>query len=225
MQTFKQFLLDEGVYDPAKLKAIFLAGGPGSGKSFVQNKIKGDLGFKVVNSDPLFEKGMKKAGLNPKMPDEEKERRDKVRDAAKHSTARQMAHYTDGRLGMIIDGTGQDHEKVRAHAEHLRSLGYDTHMVHVRTSLPVAQERNRRRPRSLPDDTVKELWNNVQRNRDKFKETFGDNYHEIENDNADEDLLHKLHKKVRKIAQGPVQNPEGQKWIEDEKKKRDRLNQ
>ena len=37
MKTFnyKQFLIKEGVYDPGIFKAYFLAGGPGSGKSFV----------------------------------------------------------------------------------------------------------------------------------------------------------------------------------------------
>ena len=32
---FKEQYLQEGVYDPGIFKAYFLAGGPGSGKSFV----------------------------------------------------------------------------------------------------------------------------------------------------------------------------------------------
>ena len=39
MKTFDQ--LQEGVYDPNIFKAFFLAGGPGSGKSFVAQKLFG----------------------------------------------------------------------------------------------------------------------------------------------------------------------------------------
>ncbi len=65
----------EGVYDPGILKAVFLAGGPGSGKSYSVNQIFGiddimkgtsALGLKVVNSDPAFEYFLKKRGVDPK---------------------------------------------------------------------------------------------------------------------------------------------------------------
>ena len=49
MKTFNE--LQEGVYDPNIFKAIFLAGGPGSGKSYVVRRTTGGLGMKVVNSD------------------------------------------------------------------------------------------------------------------------------------------------------------------------------
>lgn len=55
MLTFKSFL-NEGVNDPAIFKAIFLAGGPGSGKSFIVGKTGlTSMGYKVVNSDDAFE--------------------------------------------------------------------------------------------------------------------------------------------------------------------------
>ena len=37
MKSYKQ--MEEGVNDPHIFKAVFLAGGPGSGKSFVANKM------------------------------------------------------------------------------------------------------------------------------------------------------------------------------------------
>jgi dephospho-CoA kinase len=219
MRTFLSFQnLEEGVNDPAKLKAIFLAGGPGSGKSFVQNKVKGDLGFKVVNSDDLFEKGMKQHGLDPKMPPEEEEARDKVRKNAKEKTKKRHELYTQGRLGMIIDGTGKDHEEIRRHSDNLRSLGYDTHMIFVNTSLPVALERNKKRPRSVPEHIVTHSWNAVQNNIGHFQNHFGaDHFHIVDNNKTDENLLHKLHKHVRKIATSAVRNPIGRKWIESQK--------
>ena len=66
--------LGEGVNDPGIFKAIFLAGGPGSGKSFVGSELVGfpsnmsfsPAGLKVVNSDPEFEYFLKKQGIDPK---------------------------------------------------------------------------------------------------------------------------------------------------------------
>jgi len=73
--------LEEGVYDPAILKAIFTAGGPGSGKSFTADAIFGARGpkgkpyfenasflgggLKYINSDRFFEKELEKAGIDP----------------------------------------------------------------------------------------------------------------------------------------------------------------
>ena len=62
MIKFEQ-LFSEGVYDPNIFKAIFLAGGPGSGKSYVAGKTIRGQGLKTVNSDDAFEKGLKKAKL------------------------------------------------------------------------------------------------------------------------------------------------------------------
>ena len=66
MKTFNE--LQEGVYDPNILKAFFLAGGPGSGKSYVVKRTTGGLGMKILNSDDQFERLLKQAGLDAKMP-------------------------------------------------------------------------------------------------------------------------------------------------------------
>ena len=105
MKTF--YDLQEGVYDPNILKAFFLAGGPGSGKSYVIQRTTGGLGMKVVNSDDAFEKLLKDAGLSLKMPPEEEEPRGAIRTHAKKLTAKRQANYVEGRLGLIIDGTGK----------------------------------------------------------------------------------------------------------------------
>ena len=70
MITFTE--LQEGVYDPNIYKAFFIAGGPGSGKSFVVRKTTGGLGMRIVNSDDIFEKLLDKEGLSLKMPESEK---------------------------------------------------------------------------------------------------------------------------------------------------------
>ena len=80
MKTFQQ--IREGVYDPHIFKAVFLAGGPGSGKSFVAGRALGGLGLKVINSDDPFERYLARAGLSMKMPDEEQSQRDVERARA-----------------------------------------------------------------------------------------------------------------------------------------------
>ena len=220
MLSFKSFIT-EGVHDPAKLKAIFLAGGPGSGKSHVVKKVRGDLGFKMVNSDDLLELGMKKHGLDPKMPEHETERRDMVRRRAKELTGKKADLYQQGRLGMIIDGTGKDFAEIHRKSEHLKTLGYDTHMLFVNTSLDVAHARNLKRARSVPANIVDQAWRAVQENMGKFQDYFGrDNFTVIDNSNDGDEsgALDKLHKHIRAIATMNVKNPVGRDWIRREEK-------
>ena len=91
MKTYHE--LQEGVYDPNIFKAIFMAGGPGSGKSYVTRRTTGGTGLKLVNSDDAFEAMMKKAGLSLKMPPEEEERKDVVRGQAKTVTVKRHDNY------------------------------------------------------------------------------------------------------------------------------------
>ena len=218
MLRFNDFVnLEEGIHDPARLKAIFLAGGPGSGKSYVTKKTMGGLGFKMVNSDDLFEKGMKAQGLDPTMPENETAERDEVRAKAKELTGKRQKLYQQGGLGMVIDSTGKDAAKIKAQSEALRQQGYDTHMVFVNTSLPVAQQRNQERERSLPGHHVERMWNQVQDNIGHFQDHFGgENMHIVDNNNASEDELQGVHKKIRKIATAPVRNYIGKKLTADQ---------
>ena len=121
--------LQEGIQDPNIFKAFFLAGGPGSGKSYVVRKTTGGTGLKVVNSDDAFELYLKKAGLSQKMPPEEEEPRDVERKRAKKVISARQDNYVEGRLGIIIDGTGKDYDKIAKQSIQLRQLGYDTHMI------------------------------------------------------------------------------------------------
>ena len=100
--------------------------------------------MKIVNSDDIFEKLLDKEGLSLKMPESEKEPRDVVRQRAKELTAKKRTNFIEGRLGLIIDGTGKDYDKIAGQATKLKQLGYDVHMIFVNTSLDVALERNQK---------------------------------------------------------------------------------
>ena len=68
-------LLTEGVQDKGIFKAIFMAGGPGSGKSYIKEKLFGipdDInisvgGMKSVNSDKEFMMLLRKFDFDPTM--------------------------------------------------------------------------------------------------------------------------------------------------------------
>ena len=220
MRTFTE--LQEGVYDPNIFKAIFLAGGPGSGKSYVVRRTTGGLGMKIVNSDNAFEKLLKDAGLSLKMPPEEEKPRDVVRTKAKAITKSQQKNYVEGRLGLIIDGTGRDFEKIAKQARELQGLGYDTHMIFVNTSLDTALERNAKRARSVPEPIVVKSWKDVQSNIGKFSQFFRRNFIVVDNNDADEDVFGKVYKQVMHLAKAKVQNTLGKQWISNELAKRSR---
>ena len=217
--------LQEGVYDPNIFKAFFIAGGPGSGKSFVVRKTTGGLGMKVVNSDDIFEKLLDKEGLSKKMPESEKEPRDIVRQRAKRLTAKKKENFIKGRLGLIIDGTGKDYDKIARQATKLKQLGYDTHMIFVNTSLDVALERNQKRDRTVPESVAIKSWNNVQRNIGKFSQYFRQNFVVVDNNDPLENdgmVFNSVFKQVKRLANKKVVNPVAQMWIKSELDKKRR---
>ena len=212
MKTFTE--LQEGVYDPNILKAFFLAGGPGSGKSYVVKRTTGGLGMKIVNSDVQFEKKLKDAGLSTDLRELDPTTRDNIRARAKEITKKQKANYVEGRLGLIIDGTGKDYDKIARQATQLKQLGYDVHMIFVNTSLDTALERNATRDRKLPDSIVTKSWNDVQKNLGKFSQYFRRNFIVVDNNNAKEDVFGQVYKQVMSLAKAKIQNPTGKRWIQ-----------
>jgi len=216
MKTFQQLL--EGIYDPNIFKAVFLAGGPGSGKSYVVSKVVSGMGLKVINSDEPFERYLVKAGLSLKMPDEEQTERDIERKRAKKVTGAKKGHAIDGRLGIIIDGTGKDYDKMIRQAAHLQELGYETSMVFVNTTLQTALERNRKRARSVPPEIAKQGWKDVQKNLPKFQRYFGKRFFVADNNLGDD--LTPITKAVRRAILKKVDNPIASAWIANELKKK-----
>ena len=222
MITYERFL-KEGVYDPNIFKAVFMAGGPGSGKSHIAGKATGGLGLKIINSDDAFERFLTKEGLSLKMPDSETIPRDIERERAKKVTASKKFHAIQGRLGILIDGTGHIYDKIAKQATMLQQLGYETSMVFVNTSLEVALTRNANRPRSVQPTLVKKSWKDVQNNMGKFQNFFGrSRFFIVDNNGVEEDMLEISTKHIRRAIAKPVKNNIASAWIANELKKKDR---
>jgi predicted kinase len=215
--------LQEGLYDPNIFKAFFLAGGPGSGKSFVTNNAFGGTGLKTINSDSAFERSLKKNGLSLKMPEDEAEARDIIRDRAKAMTGSQLDLSIKGRLGLVIDGTGRDYDKIKEQKALLDQLGYDCYMVFVNTTLEVALERNSKRERSVPEYITRKSWTQVQSNIGKFQNTFGmSNMIIIDNSKDDKELttvvMNKCSKAVRRLLGNKIKSYTAKRWMATERK-------
>ena len=227
MISLKTFL-DEAVFDPGIFKAIFLAGGPGSGKSYVAGKTTVGFGLKLINSDDTLERLLKKHNVPldfATMSPDQTAKKDMLRTRAKELTFGQMKvktfkgkgaldHYIHGRLGLVIDGTGREFDDIHRQASYLKKMGYDTYMIFVNTSEQVALERNAARPRKLKPEMVKQMWLAVQQNIGKFQSYFRpSNFIVIDNNNAGEDVFKKVSKRIRGLIKKKVTNPIAIQWI------------
>ena len=217
MKTFYE--LQEGLNDPNIFKAFFLAGGPGSGKSYVVRKTTGGTGLRVVNSDPAFEKLLKDAGLSLKMSGEDP-RRDEVRGKAKVIAKKIGKNYIEGRIGLIIDGTGKKYDGIAKQKAELESLGYDCYMIFVNTSIDVALQRNTKRDRVVPESIVISSWKAVQSNIGKFNNLFKNGMIIVDNNKTDEDVEMMTFKRVKALLKNKVTNRRAHQWIEMEMKRR-----
>jgi predicted kinase len=226
-------ILSEGVDDPGILKCVFMAGGPGSGKSFTAKEIFGvgksafssvsAGGLKLVNSDTAFEKGLKDSGIDmkelgniekndPQLWDLITKGDTSIRGKAKAITDKQRAFYEAGRLGMIIDGTGDEVSKIKKKMEHAESLGYDCSMVFVNTSLEVALERNKNRDRVLSDELVTKIWKDCQNNLGAFQTMFSGNFVIVDN-TVYKPVNKSVQQAVDAFLRKPLYNPIGKKWV------------
>lgn len=215
--------LNEGLYDPGIFKAFFLAGGPGSGKTFVTSSAFAGSGLKLVNSDIKFERDLQKANLSLKMPDEEQYFRDIIRKSAKKFTITQLDTYIRGRLGLIIDSTGRDYDMIARQHNILKGIGYDCYMVFVNTTLDVALARNARRERSIPEYITKKSWEGVQGNMGKFQRLFGmQNFLVVDNNKSDLELttltMNRVSKIVNKYIKTPITSYIAKRWMAGERK-------
>lgn len=223
MLNFKQFL-EEGVNDPAIFKAIFLAGGPGSGKSFIAGKTGlPALGYRVVNSDDAFENSMKKAGIPLDPEGIFSDKGQELRGRAKTLTGKKQELYLKGRLGLVIDGTGRDHAKVAQQAKMMKKMGYDVAMIFVNTDKETALQRNRDRERSLPDKEVANMWDTIQQNIGLLQNIFGKkNFLVVDNSNGKDYQKETLraYRDAKRFTDSAPQSKVAKDWIASQKKGR-----
>ena len=221
-------VLNEGVYDPGIFKAVFMAGGPGSGKGFAARTLLGMPetmpfvsadGLKGVNSDSAFEAYLKKAKLGldlSKMSPEDFEKSQELRGKAKRVTAKKLQTYVNGKLGLLVDGTGKDYGKISKLVQKLKKEGYDCYMVFVNTDLDVALANNQKRPRKVPEEIVKSAWKEVQTNLGKFQSLFGASSMLVVDNSKREAFADNVKKGAAEFVKRPIKSHIAKKWISAE---------
>ena len=243
VNIFDKEEVTEGVNDPGIFKAVFLAGGPGSGKSYVASQLFGipekintsAYGLKLVNQDTELENFLKKyfgyVDID-KMPDElfknltDPKSKDYsgMRTRTKALSKKRLELYKKGRLGVIIDGTGHKFKEVKKQRKELMDLGYDTFMVFVNTSLEIAQKRNEERDRVLPAGVVEKYWHEVQKNMAVFQGMFGnanfllvDNNKHLSPKQARKKFNMLVSKGIGKFIKRPMKNKIAKMWVDKQK--------
>ena len=229
MESMTEGYLVEGVNDPGIFKAVFLAGGPGSGKDFVMDQVLSPLGLVEVNSDNALGFLMGKESKT------------------KSKTKENERMALDGRLGLIINDTADSVEKIEAIKGRLEELGYSTKMIFVNTSNEVSQTRNiergRQGGRKVPDGTDAmgipdgspdirlQKWIDAQKSKIAFEEMFGkQDFTSFNNDvdmrTAPPDAIKqtktaftKLFTKMQNFATKKIENPIAKDWIKAEKQR------
>jgi len=190
MQSLKLFL--EGRNDPSIFHAVFMAGAPGAGKSYVSDwmALGPQLGYKVINSDMEFSRYMKEAGLTDDKgavvldPKREFER-SVIRTVAKRHTGSKQSHAMIGRLGLVIDGTGANAKKVMGQKKTLEQLGYECAMVYVTIPLEDSIESDRKRgeegERTIGPELVTQKYKELDKSIPQLKKAFGKLFFVIDN--------------------------------------------
>ena len=227
MQSLKGYL-SEGRHDPSIFKAVFMAGAPGAGKSFVAESmaLPGQLGYKEINSDMEFTRYMKQAGLtddkgavilNPKQEYE----RNVVRTVAKRHTKAKQGHAMVGRLGLLIDGTGANSSKVLTQKQTLEALGYETAMIYVKLGLEGSIESDKQRGavggRSIGPELVTAKYNELEKSLKQLKRSFGKMFFEIDNSVRERTpvLIKKVENIIKKWSKKLQNNKAAKAWIKN----------
>ena len=216
MIDFQNFLT-EGVYDKHIFKAFFLAGGPGSGKSWVAARTLEGSGMKVINTDLGFERYATKVGLDLKKMSSfsgfQQRQKEFLRQRSKSGTKTQLNYAIDERLGLILDSTARDLTRIESEKRALDFTGYDTYMVFVNTRLETALRRNLTRDRVVPEMIVRQNHKKVQANRKALQNMFGSNYLEVDNDYDLDHINSKVYKAINKLKNNKPSKKMAKDWI------------
>ena len=227
MQSLKVYI-SEGRHDPSIFHAVFMAGAPGAGKSFVSDwmSLGPQLGYKVINSDIEFTRYMKDAGLTDEKgavildPEQEFER-GVIRTVAKRHTKAKTNYAMIGRLGLVIDGTGANASKVQKQKATLEKLGYETAMVYVSIPLEDSIESDRKRGeeggRSIGPELVTQKFKELDKSIPKLKKSFGKMFFQIDNTVREKTpgLIRKVETIIKKWSKTMPKNKAAKTWLKN----------
>jgi len=184
-------------------KAIFVTGGPGSGKDIIIRESIPEARAVELNSNQAYDYLADKQKLSEKTSDF---RREAIRN----------------RGPLIINGPADSIDKINHIKEELEDLGYSTMMVFVNTTNEVSQERNTKLSRMMVESIRYDKWSQAQKNKELFAEAF-DNFMQIDNtgslESIEEDIT-KTYLNINEFIENKMYGDISLSWLE----KRGKLN-
>jgi predicted ABC-type ATPase len=132
--------MQESIEDKGILKALFVIGIPGSGKSYTVKQMKGTISPRVVNTDIATEYAARKHNVPANSANWPK-----FKDSAHRITKNALQGYINGMLPLFVDGTSNDVSNIQHRMGILKSLGYDVGVVYINTNLETAKARAKSR--------------------------------------------------------------------------------
>jgi len=179
-------------------KAIFVTGGPGSGKDIIIREAIAESRAVELNLKQAFDYLADKQKLSEKTSDF---RREAIRQ----------------RNPLIINGPADSAEDLMYVKEELEEFGYDTLMVFVNTTNEVSQERNTKLSRMMMESIRYDKWMQAQKNKELFSEQFGefiyfDNTGTLES--IEEDITN-TYLNISKFLEGRILGDISLSWLEN----------
>jgi cytidyltransferase-like protein len=177
-------------------KAIFVTGGPGSGKDIVIREAIAEGRIVEFNFTQACDV------LN-----------DKYKLATKSMNPRFEAVRNRGPL--IINGPADDLEKISHIKEELEELGYNTMMIFVSTSNETSQERNSLLSRMMVESVRNDKWQKSQENIAQFTKLYNnlvtfDNTGDLESKKQD---IHELYNQTKNFLDNNILNEISMDWL------------
>jgi nicotinamide mononucleotide adenylyltransferase/adenylate kinase family enzyme len=131
--------------------AVFLIGGPGSGKDYIFKSVLEDFNLREVNTDKAFEYIMEKR------------------------------YDTHERSNLVINGNAHEIKTLSKIKEKLEEQNYKTTMVLVSTTNDVSKLRNESRKRVMNEELRHQKWELVNMVKPYFEDVFKEDYIEFDN--------------------------------------------
>lgn len=218
---FKEYI-SESINDKGRLKALFVIGLPGAGKTYTISKISGSISPRVVNTDRAAEFLASKWGKTitaDSWPEFE--------DKSLKITSKTLLEYINGMLPLFIDGTSNDVSNILHRVGILESLGYDVGVVFVSTDLDVALKRAKDRAeksnRIVDEDFIRKVHSQNEDNANflKQKTSFFITVNNNDDSLGNEEMI-KAYKKSQNFFIQPLANPIGQRYIKELESSKDK---
>jgi adenylate kinase family enzyme len=210
--------LEEGVNDPHIFKAIAMIGPMGAGKSTIARQLVGGSGLRSLNLDNFNELLIKQGKVvGGNLTPDQLERSWQLTQA-------QKGNWVDGRLGLLIDGSGRNVEGLVKPLLQLEALGYDTMVILVNVSLETSLQRQQSRAaqqaqqygtgRNVPADLAKSSYDQIQQNIPKLQQLYGNKLLIINNEGAVDLTQEKTI--VDRFLSAPPSKPAAVEWIKSQ---------